>query len=93
MVPGLLDLLPHDERQPGLNDIGHFIHGRHDNGALLVVMRAYFMRPCVAEARDAAAEAGEDVAGPLPLDGYVPDGQADVAHDVYAAAEDNGLPA
>lgn len=42
-----IDLLPYDKRQPGLKHISHFVHASDDQGPLLVIFRAYLMRPSV----------------------------------------------
>lgn len=42
-----IDLLPYDKRQPGLEHISHFVHASDDQGPLLVIFRAYLMRPSV----------------------------------------------
>lgn len=40
-----VNLLPDEERKPRLEDIGHFVHSGHDDGALFVVVGADFMGP------------------------------------------------
>lgn len=40
-----VDLLPHNEWEPGLHNIGHLVHGGHDDGSFLVVISTDFVRP------------------------------------------------
>lgn len=88
-----LHLLPHDQGQPRLHDVGGLIHRRRHQGALLVIVGADLVRPREAQAAEAGAAAHEHEAGPLPPDGDVPDGEARVADDVHHAAEEDGRPA
>ena len=86
-------LLPDNQRKPRLEHVRHFVHGRHDDGALLVVVGADLVRPRAAQARQAPAGAGDVVAGPLPPVGDAPDCQRDIHEDVHRAAKDDGRPA
>ena len=40
-----VNLLPDEQRQPRLEDVGHFVHAGHDDGALFVVVGADFVGP------------------------------------------------
>lgn len=44
-VPRFVRLLPHQERQPGLNDEGSRVHAREHHGAFFVVVLADFVGP------------------------------------------------
>lgn len=33
-----VDLLPHDQGQPGAEDVAHLVHGRHYDGTLFVIV-------------------------------------------------------
>lgn len=45
VVPRRVHLLPDDEREPSLQHVGHLVHGRNHNRALLIVVAADFMSP------------------------------------------------
>ena len=81
LVLGRINLLPYDQRQPRLHHIRHLVHTADHNGALLVVFAADLVCPGHAQARDASAAAGKDVACPVPASRDVPDRERDIADD------------
>jgi hypothetical protein len=50
------------------------------------------MSPGETQTRETAAKARENVACPLPLDGYIPDRETGRTEDVHTSTEDDGLP-
>lgn len=40
-----VSLLPDEQREPRLEDVGHFVHAGHDNGTLFVVGGTDFVGP------------------------------------------------
>ena len=43
-----IDLLPNDEREPGLQHVGHLVHCGNDDRPLLIIVTAYLMSPAAA---------------------------------------------
>lgn len=87
-----VDLLPDDEWQPSLENVGQFVHRAHDNSPFLVVVGTYLVRPRHAETAQPATAAGDDVARPVPADGDVPNRQARVGYDGDHATKDDRRP-
>lgn len=92
LVPRRLNLLPNQQRQPRLHDIGHLIHGADDQSPLLVVVAADLVRPRHVDAGDAAADRAENQASPLPPVGDVPGRHARVGDDVGDAGKHDAGP-
>ena len=44
-----IDLLPHQQRKPCLEDVGRLVHGRDDDGSLFVVGGANLVGPAVGD--------------------------------------------
>jgi hypothetical protein len=86
-------LLPDDKRQPGLADICHLVHRRSHQGSLFIVVSADLMSPSKAKSTETRATPCEDITGPFPAVGNIPDSERCAADDVHACTKDHWRPA
>lgn len=92
MVLRSIDLLPHDQRQPSLDDISHLVHRSRHQSSFFIIVRANLVRPSEAKPGQAHAKRSENVASPLPGEGNVPDSERSAGDDIRDAAENHRGP-